>query len=205
MKITDQQLVRFHDMVRDFSMRNGLTSEINTDLLHSSDVRFSKNGRWKGYVVTWSEVRSLTEAGARIFADAINFFGLNKDETCINPFDISNVIFSNPATIVLWADGTKTVVKCQEDDIYSEEVGLALCFAKKALGNKSNYNNVFKKWVPEVQSDYVYWGMAEAVPSDQMVAQSAIEKLNSIVGNVKSPAEIVAECKDAINRAFGNC
>ena len=60
------------------------------------------------------------------------------------------VIFNDPATIVFWRDGTKTVVKCQPGDIYDPEKGLAMCFAKKALSNKSNFNNEFKKWLPEV-------------------------------------------------------
>lgn len=60
---------------------------------------------------------------------------------------INKVIFNNPATIVLWNDGTKTVVKCQEGDTYDKEKGLALCIAKKALGNKSNFNNEFKRWL----------------------------------------------------------
>lgn len=64
-------------------------------------------------------------------------------------FEIKKVIFSNPATIVIWADGTKTVVKCQEGDVYSKETGLALCFAKRALGNKGNFNDVFHKWIPK--------------------------------------------------------
>lgn len=59
------------------------------------------------------------------------------------------VIFNDPATIVLWNDGTKTVVKCQEGDTYDKEKGLALCIAKKALGNKGNFNNEFKKWLEE--------------------------------------------------------
>lgn len=59
------------------------------------------------------------------------------------------VIFHDPATIVFWNDGTKTVVKCQEGDTYSEEMGLALCFSKKMLGNRSNFNNEFKKWILE--------------------------------------------------------
>ena len=64
--------------------------------------------------------------------------------------DIKDVIFSPPATIVLWADGTKTVVKCQEDkDEYSKEVGLAMCICKKVYGNKGNYNNIFKKFIKE--------------------------------------------------------
>ena len=60
--------------------------------------------------------------------------------------EIKNVKFNGPATIVFWADGTKTVVKCQDGDDYSEEVGLAMCIVKKAFGNTSKYNDVFKKW-----------------------------------------------------------
>lgn len=37
---------------------------------------------------------------------------------------IDRVIFNPPATIVLWDDGTKTVVKCSEDDEWDEEKGL---------------------------------------------------------------------------------
>lgn len=107
-----------------------------------------------------------------------------------NKFEIKNVIFSNPATIVFWADGTKTVVKCQEDDIYSEEVGLALCFAKKALGNKSNFNNVFKKWVPEVQSDYVYQGTMEITQDIRSSAADALEKLAGKLRRPITPDEV---------------
>lgn len=60
---------------------------------------------------------------------------------------IKKVIFNNPATIVIWNDGSKTTVKCSERDKYSEEVGLAMCISKKALGNKGNFNEVFKKHI----------------------------------------------------------
>ena len=59
------------------------------------------------------------------------------------------VIFHDPATIVYWPDETKTVVKCGEDDIYDKEKGLALCYMKKILGNKGNFNEVLKKWCEE--------------------------------------------------------
>lgn len=71
------------------------------------------------------------------------------DASAASPFEIWNVIFNDPATIVMWVDGTKTVVKCQPGDVYSPELGLAMAIAKKALGNKGNYNEVFKKWLPE--------------------------------------------------------
>ena len=60
--------------------------------------------------------------------------------------DILRVVYNEPATVVFWRDGTKTVVKCQDGDQYSKEQGLAMCIVKKVLGNKGNYNNVFKKW-----------------------------------------------------------
>lgn len=68
------------------------------------------------------------------------------EEVYSNPA-IKNVIFNNPATIVLWKDGTKTVVKCQDGDDYDPEKGLAMAITKKALGNKGNYCNEFNKWM----------------------------------------------------------
>lgn len=61
-------------------------------------------------------------------------------------FEIEKVVFNDPATIVIWKDKTKTVVKCQEGDEFDPEKGLAMAIAKKALGNKSNFNNTIKKW-----------------------------------------------------------
>ena len=55
------------------------------------------------------------------------------------------VIFSGPATTILWRDGTKTTVKCSRHDIYDEEVGIAMCYLKKMLGNKGNFNNIFRE------------------------------------------------------------
>ena len=65
--------------------------------------------------------------------------------------EIKNVIYNDPATIVYWKDGTKTVVKCQKDkgDTYNPEFGLAMCIIKKMCGNKGNYNDVFNKWLPK--------------------------------------------------------
>lgn len=61
--------------------------------------------------------------------------------------DIKEVIFNDPATIILWKDGTKTVVKVQEGETFDEEKGLAMAIAKRALGDKGNFNEVFKKYV----------------------------------------------------------
>ena len=62
---------------------------------------------------------------------------------------IKDAIYNDPATIVLWMDGTKTVVKCGDYDIYDPEKGLAMAIAKKTLGNQGNYYETFKRWLPE--------------------------------------------------------
>lgn len=50
---------------------------------------------------------------------------------------IKEVIFNDPATIVYWDDGTKTVAKVRENDIFDKETGLAIAIAKKMLGSRN--------------------------------------------------------------------
>lgn len=59
---------------------------------------------------------------------------------------INKVIFNCPATIILWADGSKTVVKANNEP-FDREKGLAMAISKKFFGNKGNYMNHFKKWI----------------------------------------------------------
>lgn len=61
---------------------------------------------------------------------------------------IKNVIFNEPATIIFWSNGEKTVVKCEDWETFDPEKGLAMAIAKHALGNKGNYYKEFKKWLP---------------------------------------------------------
>ena len=75
-----------------------------------------------------------------------------------NTFEIKDIKVNGPATIVFWADGTKTVVKCGPNDSYDAEKAVAMCFMKKALGSRSmtkifdlaedkaaEYDNQFKR------------------------------------------------------------
>lgn len=66
----------------------------------------------------------------------------------INLPAINKVIFNDPATIIMWADGTKTVVKADKD-VFDPEKGMAMAICKKVLGNQGNYYETFKKWLPK--------------------------------------------------------
>lgn len=66
-----------------------------------------------------------------------------REERRRNAFDIRKVIFNDPATIVYWADGTKTVVKAKNEP-FDLEKGLAMAIAKKVYGNTGYYYNLFR-------------------------------------------------------------
>lgn len=59
---------------------------------------------------------------------------------------IRKVIFNDPATVVLWSDGTKTVVKCGPEDKFDTEKGLAMAIVKKMAGNDNRFHKVFKQY-----------------------------------------------------------
>lgn len=86
---------------------------------------------------------------------------------------IKNVIFNNPATIVFWADNTKTVVKCENEE-FDPEKGLAMAISKKALGNQGNYFNEFKKWTEKYYEKYVPMTASEIID----IIKKNMDKLN---------------------------
>jgi hypothetical protein len=74
---------------------------------------------------------------------------VGNSDPLLKKVQIKNVIHSAPATIVFWMDGTKTVVKAVNEE-YDPEKGIAMAFVKKMFGNKGNYFNNIKKWLPKV-------------------------------------------------------
>jgi hypothetical protein len=60
---------------------------------------------------------------------------------------IKDVIFNDPAVIIKWIDGTKTVVKCQKGDKFDPEKGFALAIVKHLMGDIGYYNTIFKDWI----------------------------------------------------------
>ncbi len=77
-----------------------------------------------------------------------------KEETNMTAASIKNVIFAPPATIVYWSDGSKTVVKCSEKDVFDPEKGLAMAIAKRCGGNKGSYYKEIQSWVEKSGKKY---------------------------------------------------
>lgn len=66
---------------------------------------------------------------------------------------IRKVIFNDPATVVLWSDGTKTVVKCGPEDTFDMEKGLAMAIVKKMAGNDNRFHKVFKQYLKKKKKE----------------------------------------------------
>ncbi len=64
-------------------------------------------------------------------------------------YSIDKIIFNPPATVVLWKDGEKTIVKCGEDEVFDHEVGVAMCFMKKIFGSRSAFKRTVKEYKPK--------------------------------------------------------
>lgn len=107
------------------------------ELAMSRYLRY-KNNEYKKEVAKYC--RNDVAATTALFNDVQNLTYIPK---------IKDVIYNDPATIVFWEDGTKTVVKCEFSKRFDPEKGLAMAFSKKMFGNKGNYYNVFKKWLPD--------------------------------------------------------
>lgn len=102
----------------------------------------------------------------------------------LNPYyipEIRKVIFNDPATIILWCDGTKTVVKLMEGDTWDPEKGFAMAYLKKILGT-SKLRREIKQWVKpqeEMESD-----TAKAMALD-MIANNMPDLADSVASFLK--------------------
>lgn len=159
-------------MLLDFATTNGFSFKYEYNAINmKSDISFKKNFFEKTYIINWPEVSSLFRAVDDITSDVLlmyarvytgtdtkrtNLSEITDSIRCVASYgkglcsEIRNVVFNDPATIVFWADGTKTVVKA-ENEKFDPEKGLAMAIAKNALGNKYEYYNVFKHWLKKVK------------------------------------------------------
>lgn len=83
-------------------------------------------------------------------------FNLEEDNMSRKSLEVKKVIYSGPCTIVIWADDSKTIVRCQDGDTYSKEVGLLMCLAKKVWGTNtsgSNFNDYISKVISEKEEN----------------------------------------------------
>lgn len=100
--------------------------------------------------------------------------------------DVEKIIFKGPKTIVLWSDGTKTIVSMSKDEPrFDPEAAFCAAYTKKMFGTNSKIKRVIKE-----KSNIEKWKELNEEPEDQLY---------------KLGLKALAECEDidmeAIERA----
>lgn len=115
--------------------------------------------------------------------------------------EISKVIYNDPATIVIWKDGSKTVVKSQNSEPYDPEKGLAMAISKKALGNEGSYYDTFKKHLPEIKKPENKCTIELKVTGN---ATDAIKRVEESLKNAGKHAEYATKALERAAKSLEN-
>lgn len=59
-------------------------------------------------------------------------------------YKVKEILYHGPATIVYWADGEKTVVKCMEGDTFDPMAGFCAALAKRVYGSSGAVKQIIK-------------------------------------------------------------
>lgn len=71
----------------------------------------------------------------------------------LGELDIKRVIFSDPCTIILWKDGTKTIVRVHEDEKFNPYYGFCAAIVKKMFGSNSKLNKFVDQWIAKNETN----------------------------------------------------
>ena len=119
----------------------------------------------------------------------------------VDPFAIRSVLSNRRknAFTVVWEDGTTTVVHCQSGDEWDDEKALAMCFTKKALGNKGNFNDKFNDALDNKM---------KVIKSEKKVVEEEIgiwkETFNTGYANISYGVSTIADRVDEVEKRVDN-
>lgn len=108
---------------------------------------------------------------------------------------VRKIMFNDPATIVFWDDGTKTVVKVAPGDKYVPYYGFLAALAKKIYGNNTKVQEMIRPWLPEeekpAEKKQCHCGMnAGCLFFDNLDDLSFKEEMDKKVANIPPTATV---------------
>lgn len=174
------------EILRDFE--NAITPQMLKCQLHVTNTLEKLNGQFvpaTQFKFTVKDVVSVYEKNDATVGDVYNGMtdaqqkvcqfmiaeALNSATKSFTPDSIKKVIYNDPATIIFWSDGTKTIVKCMEDEDYDPEKGFMAAVTKKVFGDK--YGWIMRHQVkPAAEHEKTAQNSAMAI-RDQMIVSGA--------------------------------
>ena len=127
-------------------------------------------------------IQPYSKADSKInMMEVLKEMGMFESNNRVRIPEIKEVIFNKPATVVYWKDGTKTTVKCGNDETsFDREKAVAMCFLKK----------MFK---PSIKSHWLDVINDAIQAADDKVAQAEADKAEK----ARIKAENIAKAEEA--------
>lgn len=143
-------------------------------------------------------LEKMVDESSQFDAALYSFDFLNKltggtDE--MKKLDVKKIIFSGPKTIVLWSDGTKTIVSMSKDEAkFDPEAAFCAAYTKKMFGSNSKIKRIIKE-----KSNIKKWKELNEVPEDQLyklgLKALGLCKDIDITENIKAVESVVNEAE----------
>lgn len=127
-------------------------------------------------------IQPYSKADSKInMMEVLKEMGMFESDNRVRIPEIKEIIFNKPATVVYWKDGTKTTVKCGNDEAsFDREKAVAMCFLKK----------MFK---PSIKSHWLDVINDAIKAADDKVAQAEADKAEK----ARIKAENIAKAEEA--------
>lgn len=101
---------------------------------HIREVGYEKISRF------WIDPLTITDPDVRIKVSYADYYAMKREQKKTDRIPTPKKIIVNEdskVTVVMWDDGTKTIVKCSEADQYDSYAAYCAAFAKKCYGTNS--------------------------------------------------------------------
>lgn len=127
------------------------------------------------YKFDWKYIEPISLTTTTIDTTRLHHVRSLRSVRCFKLEHIKKIIINEPATIILWQDGTKTVVKLKDGDVFDPEKGILLCILKKMFDNSSTK---MSKWLDEQTAEYY-----DNLYSDSDSLDAVLDTMQSVVDN----------------------
>lgn len=114
-----------------------------------------------------------------------------------NPYEVDHIVFGNPVTVVHWADGTRTVVKCQKSYEWNAYTAFCAALAKKVYGNNTKVCEIVEK------KDAEYISSTKHMEKQKKIAETKAAEAKARAKRIKKMAKRMREQEEAAELAFG--
>jgi len=171
--------------------------------------------------ISWinSNVENNIKGTLTIFSNSTDYYSADNGSLTLkydppeNQYVPKQITYSGKTTIVFWQDGTKTIVKCAENEEFVPEIGVAEAIAEKIFGSRNQFLKAVRRGYrqPATQDEKQQFlkekAEAKAKKALSLIRQQEKElenqqkRLNSQLKNINSKMDQLGKRKESLENS----